>query len=163
MEYSPRFTFYTSLFYCVGITLVILLTWHTLLDDLVSLQQEQNIQRHLLISGKMLDIRQYEKRQEKMVKSQTRLRFITTLHRQNHEAGLILKELDKAMPPSIQLSQVKWQDRIIRVDGYAHSDTELTAWINFIEKSAVLTHPVITSMSDKNSLKYFQLRMEVNG
>ncbi len=163
MEYSPRFTFFTSLFYCVAVAVVVLLIWRTLLGDLVSVQREMNVQRHLLISGKKIDINQFEKRQQKMVKSETHLRFIAALHQQNQDAVLILQELNKSIPSSIELSQLIWQGRKVQLDGFTHSVNELDGWIHLIAKSEILTAPIIVSMNEKNNMKYFQVRMEVKG
>ncbi len=133
--------------------------WHILLSNLISLKQEENIQRHLLISEKMLDIAQYEKRQQKIVNSRIRLNFITNLRHQNGEAGQVLKELNKAMPNTIVLTRVQWQSRMLFIDGYTHSDVALIAWIDDISHSPLLMRPVITSMDERNPSRYFQLRI----
>lgn len=159
MEHSSKIAFYTSLFRCAGITLIILMVWHIWLSSLVHLQREKNIQRHLLISEKVLDIMQYEKRQEKIMNSEARLTFIATLRHQNKEAALILTELNKMASDSIEFSAVKWQDRLIWIEGYSRSDLELRVWMDSLAKSTVLTQPVITSLADKNQLRYFQLKM----
>src|SRR5207244_944870 len=107
-EFSTRMTFFTSLLCSMGITLAGLIIWHAMLSGLVSFQSEENIQRRLLITEKILNITEYEKRQQKMVNSQIRLNFITELRRQNEEAAHILRELTKSIPETITLAQVVW-------------------------------------------------------
>lgn len=161
MESSPKAIFLTSLFRGISITLVVLVIWHVLLSGRLNFQLEKNIQRHLLLSETVLDITHYEKRQEKIVSSQTRLHFIATLRRQNKDAALILKELAKSLRASIVFSAVKWQDGFVWIEGYTRSDVELVTWIDAMRKSTVLNHPVITSLADKNKLRYFQLRVGI--
>ncbi len=159
MEHSSETAFYTLLFRCLGATLVMLVIWHIGLSTLIHFQVEKNIQHQLLISEKMLDIMQYEKRQDGIVYSKVRLNFIELLRRQNKVTAEVLKEISKTLSASIELSEVKRQDKIIWIAGYTHSDLALIDWMDAMKKSAILTAPVITSITDKNPLKYFQLRM----
>ena len=159
MEYLTKMIFSIKLLRYAGIILVILVVWHMILEGLINSQLEKNIQQDLLVSEKVLDIMEYEKRQQKITHSQARLSFIITLRRQNQEASLVLKELNKTISQPIEISLVKWQDRVIWIEGYSHSDLELIDWVNQIRKSPVLAHPVITSIGDRNKLRYFELRM----
>lgn len=158
MELSPKTVFYTLLFRCIGVILIILIVWHIWLSSLIHLQLEKNIQRHLLISEKMLDIMQYEKRQTVIVNSKTRLNFIETLRHQNKKTAQILKEVSKTLSQAIELSEIKRQDKIIFITGYTHSDLALIDWLDDMRKSVILTKPEITSITDKNKLRYFQLK-----
>ncbi len=151
--------FFTLLIRCMGITLIILMIWHVVLSGIMSVQLEKNIQRRLLVSEKLSDIREYEKRQTGILASQARLNFMATLRHQNEAAAHVLKILHQTTVAPIELSRVKWQDRVLWVEGYVSSDLDLTAWIDAISHSSLLMHPVITSLSDKGQLKYFQLRI----
>jgi Tfp pilus assembly protein PilN len=158
MDGSAKTTFFTSLFRCVGITVITLIICHLILSSMINFQMEKNLQHHLLISEKMFDILEYEKRQKKIVYSEARLNFITTLRRQNSEAANILKELNKTVPAAIEFSEVKWQNRIIWIKGYTHSDLELMDWIDALRKSSVLSAPVITSIGDREQRRFFELK-----
>ncbi|HSW69058.1 MAG TPA: PilN domain-containing protein [Gammaproteobacteria bacterium] len=155
--------FFTSLLRGVGITLAGLIAWHLMLSGLVNFQLEENLQRRLLITEKILDIAEYEKRQQKIVSSQMRLNFITRLRHQNEEAAQILKELTKSIPQTITLARVSWQDGVILINGYTHSDLELIAWMGHIRNSPILVHPLVTAISDSNQLRYFQLKVGLKG
>lgn len=161
MHGSPKITFFTSLFHSVGITIIFLVIWHVILSSRIHFQIEKNIQHNLLISEKLFDIMEYEKRQQKMVHSEARVNFITTLRQQNEEAAIILKELAKTTPAAIEFSEVKWQNRMIWIKGFTHSDLEIMNWIDAIRKSSILTNPVITSMGDRNQRRFFQLKIGI--
>lgn len=161
MDASPRTVFFTSLLYYAGITLFILASLHVFLAALASLQREKNIQYQLLITEKTADIVPYEKRQGKIMDSEARLSFIATLRRQNEEAALILKELHRVMPASIQLSTVQWQNRVIHVKGTASSGLPLQVLMDTLRNSSVLMHPVLAVRVDGHGMRYFELKMRL--
>lgn len=159
MEFSTKITFFISLICGVVITCVIFLVWHVVLSGLIHVQVEKNLQRHLLVLEKMLGLMEYDERQQNIIRSKTQLHFMKTLRHQNEKAALILTELKKPGSKQIEFSTVKFQDGVIWVEGFSPSDGELIAWIESMKGSSLLTYPVITSIENKNSLRYFQLRM----
>ncbi|HSW94492.1 MAG TPA: PilN domain-containing protein [Gammaproteobacteria bacterium] len=159
MDASPKTAFFTSLLYCAGITLFILLSLHVFLAALVSLQHEKNIQYQLLIREKTTNILPYEKRQGKIVDSEARLSFIATLRRQNEEAARILKELYRVMPNTIHLTLVQWQNRTVTVKGSTAFGLELVALMDTLKHSSVLAHPVIAVRVDEQGMRYFEISM----
>ncbi len=161
MTFSPKILFFTSLIRWSGVTLLIMITWHILLSGQINFQLEQNLQHSLLISEKALDVKGYEKRQQSILSSRERLDFIVGLRQHNDEAIKLLTLLNQARPLSIQLTQLYWQDGMIRMHGYAHSETELTDWLEGIKQTSTLFYPVIHEVNARDPLRYFQLNMRL--
>ncbi len=156
---SQKIRFIISLIRCVGLTVFALFVWHVTLYDLVIYQEETNTLLKSFLNKKKNEIVVFEKRQQMLVESESRLKFIAELSQQNKQIGQLLEELQKVTPLSVTLTQLMRQGKELIVDGNVHSDLDLIQLMESINKSMLFMDPAVLAMTKKNDIRYFQLKM----
>lgn len=158
---SQTICFTISLIRCVGLTLFALFVWHVTLYDLVVYQKESNALLKIFISKKKSEIGIFEKRQQNLLDSELRLKFIANLSEQNKQSGQLLEELQNLTPLSVTLTQLMRQGKDLIVDGNAHSDLDLIQWMQNLNRSTIFMEPTVLAMTKQDDVRYFQLKMRI--
>lgn len=140
---------------------------HLYLSGLISRENNRISFMQSNISTKQREYTKLREDKKKQIALEAELIFINSLKFKSYNAVRILNELAERIPSSIILDKIIREDNKIKLQGKAQSELQITELMKNLSQSSIFTHPILTSISEKEggseAGRLFELELEEKG
>ncbi|EKD54710.1 MAG: hypothetical protein ACD_60C00057G0035 [uncultured bacterium] len=158
---APKLRLIILLLQWGGFILFCLLVWHFTLQGVLHYQQNKNAHLLHILLLKKQEISAWEAREQDVSALESRLHFITGLYQKNNQAAEVLGQINRAIPKTIVVNQIKRVRETIMLEGEAESDLDIIHLMENIAHTSLFKQPVITAISAREQHRYFQLNIGI--